>query len=237
MPYIHINPNFGRLYGQDFDDARGLICQGDFSLPQTSEAWNTYELQNKNYQTQFNRQIDNMEVMHKYDMTELGVKGITGAFTGAVSGATAGAVMGGGIGGAIAGGILGAGASLAGSIADQKLAQGRYKETLDYTQDLFDLQLDNIKALPSSLTNVGAMTYNNKLFPVLEFYTCTDEEKEAITLKLYYNGMTVDTIGNIGDYILAEPSYIKGKIIRLNINEDNHLVEHITEEINKGVFI
>ena len=32
-PYIHINPVFKGLYGQDFDDQRGLICQGDFSLP------------------------------------------------------------------------------------------------------------------------------------------------------------------------------------------------------------
>ena len=33
-PYIHINPNFGELYGQDYNDWRGLICSGDFSLPQ-----------------------------------------------------------------------------------------------------------------------------------------------------------------------------------------------------------
>ena len=32
-PYIHVNPDFGNLYGQDFNDVRGLICQGDFSLP------------------------------------------------------------------------------------------------------------------------------------------------------------------------------------------------------------
>lgn len=32
-PYIHINPNFKNLYGQDFDDAKGLICGGDFSIP------------------------------------------------------------------------------------------------------------------------------------------------------------------------------------------------------------
>jgi hypothetical protein len=37
-PYIHINPNFGGLYGIDFDDARGLICGGDFSLPVVSSA-------------------------------------------------------------------------------------------------------------------------------------------------------------------------------------------------------
>ena len=35
-PYIHLNPDFGGLYGQDFNDANGLICGGDFSLPQTT---------------------------------------------------------------------------------------------------------------------------------------------------------------------------------------------------------
>lgn len=235
MPYIHINPNFGRLYGQDFDDARGLICQGDFSLPQTSEAWNTYEIQNKNYQAQFNRQIENMETLHQYDMTELNWKIATGAIQGAVSGATAGAA--GGIGGVIAGGIAGGILSTGAGLLDRSLAQGRYEENKGYTEDVFAFQLDNIKALPSNLTNVGAMTYNNKLFPILEYYTCTDEEKEAITQKLYYNGMTVETIGEIASYLQEEPSFIKAKLIRLNINEDNHLVRHIYDELNKGVFI
>src|SRR5699024_701342 len=48
-PYIHINPNFKNLYGQDFNDARGLICGGDFSLPQLSSAWANYQLNNKNF--------------------------------------------------------------------------------------------------------------------------------------------------------------------------------------------
>ena len=37
-PYIHINPNFNGLYGQDFNDSRGLICGGEFSLPAISNA-------------------------------------------------------------------------------------------------------------------------------------------------------------------------------------------------------
>lgn len=37
-PYIHINPAFDGLYGQDFNDARGLICQGDFSIPIVNDA-------------------------------------------------------------------------------------------------------------------------------------------------------------------------------------------------------
>ena len=61
-PYIRVAPNFGRLYKQEFNDNRGLLCGGEFSLPIISDAWETYQLQNKNYQASFDRQISNMEV-------------------------------------------------------------------------------------------------------------------------------------------------------------------------------
>lgn len=37
-PYIHINPEFAGLYGIDYNDARGLLLGGDFSLPIISDA-------------------------------------------------------------------------------------------------------------------------------------------------------------------------------------------------------
>ena len=57
-PYIHVAPKLKGLYGTSFatfNDARGLICGGDFSLTQLSNAWANYELQNKNYQAIFDR--------------------------------------------------------------------------------------------------------------------------------------------------------------------------------------
>ena len=45
-------------------------------------------------------------------------------------------------------------------------------------------------------------------------------------------------IGTINEFIQAEPSYIKGKLIRLeNISDDFHLVNDIANELNQGVFI
>ena len=240
--YIHMNPNFGMLYGSDFNDARGLVFTGPFSLPQTTSAWQQYKLNNMNYQNSFDRQIENMDVMHKYDMIELGIKGITGTVQGGVNGAATGAMLG-GPGGAIAGGILGAGASLGGSVADQMLATAKYKETVDYTRDQFNMSLQNVKAQAQALSKVSAFTPNNKVFPVLEYYTCTDTEKNAFRLKLKYNGMKINAIMSIDSLYTTFPQsiedkrYTKGKLIRLNINDDNHLVEHISEELNKGVFI
>lgn len=69
-PYIHVNPQFSGLYGQDFNDARGLICGGDFSLARITDAWQSYQLQNKNYQNIFDRQIQNMDFNRKYQRAE-----------------------------------------------------------------------------------------------------------------------------------------------------------------------
>lgn len=37
-PYIHVAPLFKGLYGDVNDDARGLICNGDFSIDLVSDA-------------------------------------------------------------------------------------------------------------------------------------------------------------------------------------------------------
>lgn len=228
QPYIHLNPNFGLLYGQDFDDARGLICNGDFSLTQISDAWATYQRQNVNYEKQFNRQIQNMEVNNNIQ----NIKAATSAVTGTVQGALLGLVAGG-----PAGAILGGAASGVGGAMDYALNKAAQAEAIDYTKDQFGYNLGNIQALPDSLTKVSAFNNNNKIFPVLEYYSCTDEEKQALRDKLKYNGMTVMRIGTLNEFIRQDISYIKGKFIRLNIDEDFHFVNELANEFNKGVFI
>lgn len=241
--YIHINPNFGMLYGQDFNDARGLVFTGPFSLPQTTSAWMQYKLNNMNYQNSFDRQIENMEVMHDYDIKEQGIKSAMNAVSSTVGGVIAGLKTG-GVAGAVAGGTIGAAVSTANYAVNYQLSQARYGETIDYTQDQFNYSLQNIKAQAQALSKVSSFTPNNKVFPILEYYTCTGTEKEAFREKLRYNGMTVgkiDTIQNFYSFVFpsedSDKRYTKGKVIRLNISEDSHIVEDIKEEINKGVFI
>lgn len=65
QPWIHVIPELGFLYGDNFikiDDARGLICGGDYSLTQLSDVWANYKLNNKTYQEAFDRTIAHMEV-------------------------------------------------------------------------------------------------------------------------------------------------------------------------------
>ena len=239
QPYIHINPDFGNLYGRDFNDPRGLILSGDFSLGSTSDAFKTYELQNKNYQAMFDRQIQNIETQNKYEKIREKFAVGTGVVSGMASGATTGAIAtGGNPYAAAAGAIVGGGAALVGGLADRQVNDALRNEALDYTKDMFGFNLENIKALPNTLTKVSAINPNNKIYPVLEFYTCSDREREAFKNKIKYNGMTVGVIDKIENYLQVEPTYIKGKIIRLeDIDANFYVANVIANEINKGVFI
>lgn len=228
-PYIHINPNFGRLYGQDFNDARGLICGGDFSLPQITNAWANYQQNNKNFQNIFDRQIENMEFNNRISNIQAGVSaGASALGTGLATGAVFGPLAG-----------IGAGvASALGGVADYGIQKALQNEALDYKKDMFGYELGNIKAMPTGLAKTSAFTYNNKIFPILEFYTCTDEEKQALKDKIKYNGMTVMRIGTISQFLQQDYSYIKGQVIRMeNISDDTNYLNQIADEINKGVFI
>lgn len=161
----------------------------------------------------------------------------SGAVGAGMSGVLTGALVGGPIG-ALVGGIVGAGASAAAGIRDYQLSEQLRQEAIDYRQDQFGYSLGNIQAMPNSLSKTSAFTYNNKIFPILEYYTCTEEEKTALQNKLYYNGMTVMRIGTIQEFLRSEPSYIKGKLIRFEGTDNNfHVVNEIANEINKGVFI
>lgn len=227
-PYIHVSPNFDGLYGKDYDDTRGLICSGDFSLARITDAWTNYQLQNKNYMASFNRQIQNMEVQNNVAR----LNDALGATVGSIAGAVAGSKLGGGIGAA-----AGLGLTAAAGIADYQINEQLRNENMDYTKDMFGYQLGNIKAIPDGLSKTTAYTKNNKYFPFLEFYTCTEEEKNALKNKLKYNGMTVMRIGTINEFLQAEQSYIKGRLIRLEGDYDNHYVNELSQELYKGVYI
>ena len=254
-PYIKINPLFNPngLYGGDYNDYRGLICNGDFSVALTSSEWQTYQQQNKNFQAIFDREIQTMEFKNRLGKTQDIASAIAGSFTGIASGALTGAVVGGGIG-AIPGAIVGGIASAAGGIADVSINEQLRNEALDYTKDMFGLNLGNIKARADTLTKSTSYNINNKYFPYIEFFTCTEEEKRALANKIAYNGMSLGIIGKMTDYInnswsygdIKSQGYIKGQLIKLEFpinhkkqlhSEDFHVINAISNELYKGVYI
>lgn len=238
-PYIHLNINYKGLYGYDANDSRGLICGGDFSLPQISDAWETYQLQNKNYQAMFDREIEHLEVNNAVQRKQEIATALAGTFAGGAQGGMTGNIISGGNPAAMIGGMIG-GVAVSGAAGayDVYLNDKLRAEGMDYTKDRFEMSLQNIQALPYSLSKTSAITYNNKIFPFIEFYDCTETERQALRDKITFNGMTVGRIGIINDFIREDETFIKGQIIRIgDISEDYNTAVAIASEINKGVYI
>ena len=176
----------------------------------------------------FNRQIQNMEVQNNVAR----LNDVLSATVGSIAGGVAGSELGGGLGAA-----AGLGLTAVAGAADYQINEQIRNENMDYKKDMFGYQLGNIKAVPDGLSKTTAYTKNNKYFPFLEFYTCTDEEKNALKNKLKYNGMTVMRIGTINEFLQLEQSYIKGRLIRLEGDYDNHYVNELSQELYKGVYL
>ena len=238
QPYIHVNPDFNGLYGKDFDDVRGLICGGDFSIALTNDAWSTYQLNNKNYQAIFDRNMQSLELNNNIQKINDVASALAGRFQGAAGGAMAGAVIGGGPVGAAIGAVAGTVASTIGGAADVQNNEILRNEAISNQRDQFGYQLKNIQALPQGLMKTSSLNNNNKLYPFLEHYTSTAEEKHALENKITYNGMTIMRIGTPSEFSQEDGmTYVKGRLIRTTIQDDNHLISDINAELNQGVYL
>ena len=237
-PYIRVAPDFSGLYGDSFSDTRGLIVQGDFSLPVITDQWKEYEIQNKNYANVFDRETQSLELKEHYRRIQSGAGIVAGALGAAGTGTALGSA-GGPIGMAV-GAAVGAGSSVAGGIADYTISKRLYEENMSYRQDMYSMNLENIQARPNGLAKTSAFTNNNKIYPFIEIYSATDTEKEALRSKILYNGMTVGVIGKITDYIGSKVGseshhYVKGQLIQIDVSDDYHTCQAINNEIDMGI--
>lgn len=232
--YIHVVPQLKGLYGNYTDQPIGLICQGDFSITYVSDAWKNFVLNNKNYNAIWSREIENLDKVHDIQVQQQRI----GAWASALSkGVVVGSIVnaGAGIGAGLLSGIAGE--------ADIRLGEQVYQENKAYKSDIRDYQLDNIKSLPYSIAKTTAYTKNNQLFPVLEKYSCTDEEKQVVADEIINYSMTVGAIGSPADYVNNSWSYqgresrgyFKGQLIKIDLN-DAHLTDAIAGELARGVY-
>ena len=238
-PLIKVAPNFSWLYGSNFGDNRGLICGGDFSLPRATSAWENYQLNNKNYQNIFNREIQSMDFKYGIERRNAIISGVAGILGDTAKGAGAGAYLGGPIGAAVGGVVAGASSAI-GMAVDIDTQAKLYQEEKSLAIDKFNYQLGNIKALPNTMTKVGSFDAISKIFPILEYYTCTPKEKLIFMNKIRYESMTVMCIGTINEYSGndGELHYFKGELIRCDeIADDAHVLDAIYRELLKGVYL
>ena len=229
-PYILVAPNFGGLYGANYEDSRGLLCLGDYSLPNIDDAWQTYELNNKTYQQAFNREIAHMEKEQAIQRQESAWQIASGTLSGTTSGAIAGGMVGGGWG-AVAGAVVGGASSLAAGIMDYQNLGVRQAEEISYRKDLFNYNLQNIKAMPSTLTKTSAIVANTKYVPFLECYDATEEEKQVLRDFIKYNGMKAGYVGPIN-----LTGYVKASVIKYNEPLAPQEVNEINNELMRGLY-
>ena len=147
QPWIKINPNYKYLYGEDLNDSRGLICGGNYSISQMNDAWANFQMNNVNYQNIFDRQIKNMKFNNKMQLIDQSISAGTSAIT-----------QGLGIGGLI-NPIAGVGSGIASALGggvDLFITRQKQKEALGYTRDNFNYNLQNVQALPQTISKVTA---------------------------------------------------------------------------------
>ena len=209
----------------------GLIIMEEMSLSQVTDKWAEYELNNKNYRSAFQRQIQSMELDKNWSLGT----GIANTLVGSVTGAAGGFMISGGNPiGAVVGGV----ASLGGGITDLIQQQALKNDAIDLTKDNFNFMLGNIKALPLQLNKTSSFNPSNSLVPILEFWSATDKEKNIAENKIIFNGMTIGAIDNLYNYKTIGNAYFKGQLIRIqNINDDFHLVNTIAKELHQGIYL
>ena len=140
--------------------------------------------------------------------------------------------------GAAVGAAVGAVGGLATSALDYRNNLRMMEENRQYKIDMYGYNLQNIQAIPTSLTKTSALTYNTRVWPFIEYYTCTDAERSALKDKMKYNGMTIMKVGQLNNYLLGEDNFYKGQLIRLpDVRIDGHMAFEIYNELNKGVYL
>lgn len=188
-PYLRVEPVFREMYGENFKDSRGLICGGDYSIDVLSSNWINYQIQNKNYENIFNTKIKSMDYQHEQSKTA----NIAGVGTSTAKGLIDAAI----ISKDPASKALGAAAGLATGITNLVTGENKYRDQRQLEIDMYEYQLGNIKAQPDTLTKISAYNIDNNYFPVLEYYTATDEEIEYMKKKIQFQGYKIMAITTI----------------------------------------
>ena len=233
-PYIKINPKYNAdsLYGDDFNDYRGLICSGNFSLSILTNEWLAYELNNKNYQTMFNREIETLDKTNDMSLIRDIASVGGGALGGTVSGAVSGGLLG-GVHGAVAGAAIGGVTSSIGGAADVIMNEKERELNKQLKERMFYMSHDNVKSRAVGLTRSTLFNINNKIFPYVEHYVCTEKEKQYFTNYINKYSYNIGIISTPLNYLLPG-KFIQGSIIKIDLNEDYHLTKALSDYFEIG---
>ena len=236
QPHIQIIPEWGGVYGQYFPDGRGLICGGDYSVDIVNDQWTQYQINNKNYQLIFDRQIQTMDLQHDVQRMNEKFQAAAGVMSAAASGSMAGAA--GGIPGMLAGGLISWITSAIGGAMDIYNNQRLRTDQRSAAFDMFGYNLGNIQARPTTITKLSALVGNNKIWPFYEIYSATSREIAALNLQIQYSGVTVGAVGTVNTYLGGPNSFIRGRLIRITgLEHDAEMSQLVADELARGIYM
>ena len=252
-PYIRVQPDFygfgysntyinGLYGGNNFNDGRGLICQGDFSLTLPTSAWQNYKLQNKTFASSFGRDISSLELRYySYQQYEDAANMLTAPLAGGMAGAIAGGSKGGPYG-AVAGAAVGAGAGFAGGLWNALKNEALFKDSINKMKFDFNMNVQSIMARPDSISKVSPLDPDNKIWPTLEIYGPTLEAVDQFGKKMSMTGMAAMKMTTISDQMAGTIRYpmtasdgnkyqfFSGQIVQ--IDESTEMTDEMMAEMN-----
>ena len=150
-----------------------------------------------------------------------GVLGILGSIGSLASGSMTGGLLGlAGAAGSIGGGVASINAqekvaerNLQAAKQSQALNDTLRAEALSYKEDMFKLNIQAIEAAPGGIATSTEYSIINYYKAYIEVYDCTTPEKTYIDYILQYNGMKIDQIGSIKQWLIGDNSYIEGSLL------------------------
>lgn len=234
--FISIQPQWSVFYGADIGlkDTRGLNITTSNSVSRVSNQWQDYVLNNANYQSIFDRQIQSMDTQFNIQ-TGAAVRGMIFDGVGTIiSAATSGNGK--------AAALTATGGAL--DLVQQGLALkdsfDSYKDKRSLSTDMFNLQNGNIKARADTLSKVNAMSPIYNTWPYIEIYETTPQETAALTTYIDEFSMNIGALtSQLSAYVTPNPNarkYIQADIVRLSGKLDAHMADTIKSVISNGIY-
>lgn len=237
MSVIYVRPSTQGLLINDWNDKDCLIIAEDFSLTSITSEWTNYIYQNKNYQNTFNREIQGREFNRTWEKQIEDAQALSDDWTSRNISAQKAQTYTGNL--PIISGIAGAIGTawqdnnyLEASQRDRDYNESVYQQGLKISNDLFRLQLDNIKSQPGIPTKITVVDIKMLDGIYLEFYSTNYTEIQAIKNFYIYNGNRIDCYGTFNKYW---NDFIRGRIILSN-NYTQPEIDELNRRLEMGVF-
>lgn len=234
---IYIRPTTVGLLLNDFDDKNCMIIEEDFSLTKVTNAWSEYVLQNKNFQSIFDRQVQGRELEQSWERRVEQAQAKADNWNARnISADRAKTYTGnlpiiGNVAGAIGTGFQNQDYMEA-SRLDREYAEALRQESMSMARDMFQMQNSNLKSQPSmpkSITTFDAKTLDGVY---VELWGTNPTEMNAIAIYYENNGHRIDDYGTFEEYY---GPFVRGRIIQSEYYTQPELNE-INRRLEIGIY-